>query len=515
MPPHAFEPGLPSRPELRWLALGLSTAVCMMLSDPGLAAPRVDNFLLLDHRGNAQELYYQTDVAAVMIMAHSSRCAAADSSAYQRLAADWADRSVRFFMLNADPADNRAVLTNAAGDSSIPILEDDAQIIARGLDFKQAGETVIVDTADWSLVYRGPLDQSTASLETLLADARPAGATDKPIELSVAGCPIAYRSPAAGAEVSYSTTIAPLLKENCAYCHVEGGIAPWAMTGYTMVRGFAPMIREVIRTRRMPPWHADPHIGQWQGDRSLTAEETRTLVHWIDAGAPRGEGPDPLEGLAPLNDAWPLGKPDLVVEIPGFEVPASGVVDYQFPYVKNTLEKGVWIRAATVLPGERSVVHHVLAGSIEGDIPPGDEDSVMDNYIMGYAPGADTYVMPEGTGVYIAPGGFFSFQLHYTPNGRAVVDESKMGLYLSEQPPRNYLRNTVIVSPLISIPPNAPDHAEAAYYEFNGDVVIHTLFPHAHYRGRSSTFEVRYPDGRLETLLSVPNYDFNWQRGYN
>jgi hypothetical protein len=265
----------------------------------------------------------------------------------------------------------------------------------------------------------------------------------------------------------------------------------------------------------MPPWHADPHIGQWQDDRSLSTGEARRLVHWIEAGAPRGDGPDPLLDIEPIASKWPLGEPDLIVEIPGFEVPASGVVDYQFPFVANELDHGVWITAATVLPGDRRVVHHVLAGSVEGDQPPSNEDSVMDNYIIGYAPGAESYVMPEGTGVYLAPGGHFTFQMHYTPIGKMVVDNSKMGLYLSDEPPENFLRHMVVVSPDLNIPPNTPDHEEAAYYDFHDDVVIYTLFPHSHYRGRSSSFEVRYPDGRLETVLSVPDYDFNWQRGYN
>jgi len=204
-----------------------------------------------------------------------------------------------------------------------------------------------------------------------------------------------------------------------------------------------------------------------------------------------------------------------VVDIPGFEVPASGVVDYQFPYVENKLDHGVWITAATVLPGDRRVVHHVLAGSVEGDQPPNREDSVMDNYIIGYAPGAESYQMPEGTGVYIAPGGYFTFQLHYTPVGKLIVDNSRLGLYLSDEPPNNFLRSTVVLSPNLNIPPNTSDHEEAAYYKFDKDVVIHTLFPHSHYRGKASSFEVRYPDGKLETILSVPNYDFNWQRGYN
>lgn len=520
----------------------LSTTLFITLLFTGLffgtpaLAERIDNFVLLDHTGKAHELYYESDASAVVIMAQGNGCEIVRNSIaeFQALSEQYAERNVRFLMLNSNLQDNRANITREAEEWGInlPILDDETQIIGESLDLARSGEVLVLNPKTWDLVYRGPLNDRLTSetpqgeatdhyvvdaLENLL-DSDPLNHSDNVTRAQVepVGCPIDFpRRNAQHANISYSKTIAPMLQKNCAHCHAEGGIGPWAMTSYNMIRGFAPMIREVVRTKRMPPWHADPHIGAWQADRRLSIEDTQTLVHWIEAGAPRGEGSDPLESLTPLSNAWPLGEPDLIVEIPGYEVPASGTVDYQFPYVENELNRGVWITAVTVLPGDRSVVHHVLAGSVEGTEPPSDEDSVMDNYIIGYAPGAESYVMPEGTGVYIAPGGFFTFQLHYTPTGKATVDHSKMGLYLSDTPPANFLRHQVVVSPAISIPPNTAEHEEAAYYQFQDAAIIHTLFPHSHYRGRASTFEILYPDGRLETVLSVPNYDFNWQRGYN
>ncbi len=512
----------------RWLPVILaSVGLCLA---PAALAERVENFLLLDHRGDAHELYYYSDADAVVIMVQGNGCPAVRSAVgdYRAVIDAYADANVRFLMLNSNLEDTResiAAEAEALG-ITVPILEDNTQIIGESLGLERTAEVIVLDTATWEIAYRGPINnrlgdevQQAQASEHHLRDALDAVLTDTAVSvtrLQGAGTPIDFPQKARDhSTISYTDTIAPLLKENCAHCHVEGGIGPWAMTSYTMIRGFAPMIREVVRTRRMPPWQADPHVGEWQGDRSLSAEDTRTLVHWIEAGAPRGDGPDPLESVVPLASEWPLGEPDLIVDIPGYEVPASGVVDYQFPYVKNELEHGVWITAATVLPGDRSVVHHVLAGSVEGDEPPSDEDGVMDNYIIGYAPGIESYIMPEGTGVYVGPGGYYTFQLHYTPTGKATVDHSKMGLYLTDTPPENFLRHQVVVSPAIEIPPNTPDHEDSAYYEFDKDAIIHTLFPHSHYRGKSSVFEVQYPDGTLETVLSVPHYDFNWQRGYD
>lgn len=488
------------------------------------SSERVDDFLLLDHTGKAQHLYYHDDASAIVIMAQDNACPAMADTVrqFEALAARYPTEDVVFWLLDPGAGSTRGQLRQSANAENLklPVLEDESGIIGESLGLRNAGEVLVIDPVGWRLAYQGPLgtvapDTADKDVQRIIASLL-AGGTMESTRIRMDGCAIEYPGdPSAAEQISYSETIAPLLKENCAYCHVEGGIGPWAMTSYNMVRGFAPMIREVVRTRRMPPWQADPHVGTWQGDRSLSPEQARTLVHWIEAGAPRGEGADPLQAVTPLTSEWPLGKPDLVINVPGFEVPASGVVDYQFPYVKNELDHGVWIRAATVLPGDRSVVHHVLAGSVEANEPPSSEDSVMDNYIIGYAPGVESYVMPQGTGVYVAPGGFFTFQMHYTPTGKATLDETRMGLYLSEAPPANFLRHQVVVSPAIEIPPNAANHEEAAYFVFHDDAVIHTLFPHAHYRGKAASFELLYPDGHLETLLSVPHYDFNWQRGYD
>jgi hypothetical protein len=176
----------------------------------------------------------------------------------------------------------------------------------------------------------------------------------------------------------------------------------------------------------------------------------------------------------------------------------------------------VWIKTAVVVPGDRAVVHHVLFGSSQrNELSEQNEGSIFENYIGGFAPGSPPTQMPEGTGIYVPAGGSYVFQLHYTPVGKVSLDETRIGFYFFDEPPANFLRNDVVLSPAIRIPPNTKAHAEHAYYEFDKDAVLYQVFPHSHYRGRSSTFEVAYPDGRTELVLSVPNYDFNWQRGYD
>jgi hypothetical protein len=486
----------------------------------------VDDFLLLDQNGNAQELFYDQQAKAIVVMIHGNGCQIVRSILpdYKALRDEYKAKGVRFLMLNANLQDTRVTIASEAAEWGIdmPILIDDAQIIAPSLGVTRTAEVLVINTASRQISYRGALNdrvhyerQKKEASEHYVKNALDAVLAGKSVALSEVksvGCIVNLPQPEQ--VITYSETIAPMLLDKCVACHQEGGIAPWAMSEYRMIQGFAPMIREVVRTKRMPPWHADPEIGQWQHDAGLSVEETKTLISWIEAGAKRGAGEDPLKAFKPNETQWPLGEPDLIVEVPAFEVPASGIVDYQFPVVQNTLDKDAWVVAATVLPGDTQAVHHVLLGS--ADQPPGADDleNVFQNYIMGYAPGNESAHMPKGTGVFVPKGGVYLLQVHYTPYGKKSTDVTKVGLYFADKPPQNFLRNHVIANSRLSIPPYAARHEEKAYFEFWNDAVIYGLVPHAHYRGRSSSFDLVYPDGRSEVILSVPNYDFNWQRTY-
>ena len=144
--------------------------------------------------------------------------------------------------------------------------------------------------------------------------------------------------------ISYAMTIAPIVQEKCVSCHQPGGIGPMPLTNYEEIKPFAPMIREVIRVQRMPPWRADPSVGHFLGDRSLSSVQIKELVHWVEQGAPRAEGVDPRSKQTFLAEEWPLGKPDLVLDIPAYNIPANGIVDYQRPFVVNPLNEGKWLR---------------------------------------------------------------------------------------------------------------------------------------------------------------------------
>ena len=384
---------------------------------------------------------------------------------------------------------------------------------------------MVFDPSSWNLAYRGPINdrvdferQKESADETYLVDALESVLSGQAVSESTRmtkGCLINRETASVDTStISYAEHVAPILVKNCAGCHVEGGIGPWAMTGHNMVKGFAPMIKEVVMTRRMPPWHADPHIGHWKDSRGLTSDEKQTIVRWIDAGAPRGTGDDPLTAIEPLGDDWEFGEPDLVLELEPFTVPATGVVEYQYRTVPNTSGQDAWVRAIDIKPGSRAVVHHVLIGASR--IRPGASNRArgLGTGLGGYVPGSRPRELPEGTGMYIDKDTEFVLQLHYTPIGKEVVDRTKVGIYFYDEPPSNFLRDGVALNFVIAIPPEQKAHEEKAYIDFDKEAVLYSLLPHSHYRGRSSSFVLVHPDGTKETLLSVPDYDFNWQTRY-
>ena len=498
----------------------------------GVVGMRVDDFQLLDHMGVAHRLFYYSDAPAIVVMTQGNGCPIVRNAvpAYRQVRDNYQEQGVKFFLLNSNLQDNKTTIAKEVADFGfdIPVLVDENQLVGESLNVTRTAEVFVIDPKSRKIVYHGPVDdrltyqnQKAKAEFSYLSDALDAIIAEETVKISqvdAPGCIVNFPerdNKERHTNISYHDTIAPILEERCVECHQVGGIGPWAMTSYDMIKGFSPMIREVIRTDRMPPWHSDPNIGSFLHDRSLTSNEIKTLVHWIEAGSPRGEGYDPLADPRESLPDWPLGVPDLILTVPSFDVPATGVVDYQRPYVVNPLEEGKWLRASTVKVGSRESVHHVLTGYLKRIPKSGQSNEVRwGASVGGYAVGAESMIAREGLGTYIPAGGAIGLQMHYTPFGREVTDTTQIGLYFYDKRPPRMLRNSVIMDFSIEIPPEKANHAETAYLEFPKDAELFYAFPHAHYRGQSSTLAIRYPDGREEMILSLPKYDFNWQRAY-
>jgi hypothetical protein len=496
-----------------------ATAPNALMHGAGVAATamtptKVDNFMLVDADMEAHELYRLADAKAVVIVTQANGDAVirGEAGALKSLRVAYAPKGVEFVMLNSSLKDTREAIQAEAAKAhfEIPILMDGNQIVGESLGVTRSAEVIVVNPKTWTVAYRGAMSGAAKALEALSAGQQVAMAGP-----ASTGAAIAF--PERGVtKISYAKDVTPILEAKCVACHEEGGIGPFAMTNYAMVKGFAPMIREVIRTDRMPPYHADPHVGKFSDDQRLSAEQTKTLVHWIEAGAPRGDGPDPLGAVKRVAQEWPLGKPDLIINVPAYKIPASGVVDYQRPVVPGTLTEGKWVRASTVKPGSRQGVHHLLTGWME-EMPKDGKSSETKwaaSLGAGYAVGAESSIEPTNAGVYLPPGGAYGFQMHYTPFGKDVEDKSQVALYFYDKPPELVMHGVVVINTNIEIPANEARHKETAYVQFPHDALLYSAFPHAHYRAYSSDLWIQYPDGKQKMLLSLPRYDFNWQRSY-
>jgi peroxiredoxin len=488
------------------------------LSASAHAAPqRAGDFALLDHTGGIHQLSRYRHKDAVVIVAQSNSCAAsaASEAQLQTLRSEWEGRNVAFLMINSSDELGAIRKTAEAQNIDLPVLLDASQMVARTLNLTKAGEVAVLSPDRLSVVYRGPAGtEMSQSLEKALS-----GPVQETVVRQASGCDLAIASNTLTVP-DYASEIAPIIVENCADCHREGGIGPFAMNSHLMLQGWSPMIRETLLTRRMPPMQVDPNIGHFSNASYLAPEDVRKLVSWIDAGAPRGQSTtDPLSAVEHVDmRAWQLGEPDYVVKMPAHEIPATGVLEYINVVADLPFNEDKYVRAVQFIPGDASVLHHLLtyvtAPDEDFDGGEADQRSIARRFLEGYAPGKVAAMpFPEDTGVFIPKGHKLSMQFHYTTNGKATVDETLLGLYMYDEKPahENLTRS---VSGRFLIPPHAIDHKAHAEYVFPEAVYVNGLRAHMHFRGRNMKFSVEYPDGTMEDLLSEVNYSYAWQPTY-
>lgn len=497
-----------------------------------ISAGTVPDFGLLDHRGKFHQLH-RADAKVVVVFIGGNGCPIVRQCISKLRAArsKFASQGVMFWMLNANSQDDDASIKEEAEKfnvGSIPILKDDLQLVARALGVVRTAEAIAIDTKEWKILYRGPIDDQLTEgaqkpqakekyLETALTQFL-AGQSVTRARATVKGCLIQFddATDPEGAPVSYAKEIAPLLADKCVTCHSAGNIGPFALSSHKKAKGWSAMIREVVLARRMPPWHADPHHGVFADNRSLTPEQTTTLMRWIDQGSPRGKGEDPLiEAAAKAANAspWPLGQPDLIVPLPRPQtIPANGVLQYRYVDAAVEMPRDGWLRAAVCRPDNRKVVHHII---VRVKYPAGaDGKREEEVFFTSWAPGNNSHGYPPGTGKFLPKGARFNFEMHYNTIGSEETDQSEIGLYFAKEAPALVLETRTAEDTTFSIPPGEPDARVHALYCFKKDTLIYDLIPHMHLRGSWFKYEALHGDGRRETLLHVPNYDFNWQTEY-
>jgi hypothetical protein len=301
------------------------------------------------------------------------------------------------------------------------------------------------------------------------------------------------------------------------------------MLTYKDTRPWASSMKRAAVNRKMPPWHADPAVGHFGNDRRLSQEEIDVIARWADAGAPEG---DPKKAPAPLTfvEGWNIGKPDKILEMPqAFSVPATGTIDYQWIVMPLGLDKDTWIEGVEVRPGDRSVVHHVIAfyrrpGSnwlvdAKPGIPTpkgsGDSEAGMsDGAIGGYVPGLPAARLAPGRAILLPAGADIVLQVHYNATGKATTDRTKVGIVYAKKDVVERSFQIGLANPSFVIPPGDPNYRVDADVTIDSDLRVLAFTPHMHLRGKSFEFRAVLPDGSREVLLRVPKYDFNWQLTY-
>ena len=290
------------------------------------AGERVGDFALIDHLGAFHSMTWYDDHEAIVILPQAN--GATDQTALEdliSLQAKYEEQGVVFFLMNPGLQDDREAVQQEAKAAGIalPILMDDAQLVTEMLGITKMDEAVVYDPASFEVLYRGPVqDQMEQVLQQVLD-----GDRVELVSVAASGCAIEFATAAAHVNLSYENDIAPIIAENCANCHREGGIAPFAMDSNLAVQGWSPMIREVVMTKRMPPGQVDNKVGyKMKNEMNLSDLEMQKLVRWVNAGSIVDSENDPLTQLVWPDNKWSLGEPDLIVKIPSQTIPALSLI---------------------------------------------------------------------------------------------------------------------------------------------------------------------------------------------
>lgn len=450
-----------------------------------------------------------------------------------RLEKAYADKDVAFLFVSPIASDKDEDLKKAMASHGYKglLAPDRDGKFQQALQAHTTTEVFVLDPAR-TVLYRGAIDDQyglgyakDAPQRNYLSDALDAFLANRPVPIlatSAPGCPLEAK-PAKAADVTYYNQVSRLMLSNCVDCHRQGGVAPFALDSYEEVVAHAPQIRRVLNKGTMPPWFAvptehDQNKNPWGNDRSLTARHKDLILNWVQGDKEKGDPKDaPLARTYP--DGWLIGKPDAIVQIAKpFKVKADGTMPYQNAFVETNFEEDKWVQAIEVQPTARQVVHHVLVFAFPPSKNAADRVREITDERSGffgvYVPGNSTLIYPDGFAKKLPKGARIQFQIHYTPNGTATEDQTKLGMVFAKKPPQYEVRNTGIADTHLNIPPGADNHPESTTLKVPVDVHVLGFLPHMHLRGKAFRYEATTPDGKTATWLDIPRYDFNWQLVY-
>ncbi len=489
----------------------------------------VRDFTLADFRGKQVSLADFADQKLVVLAFMGTECPLAKLYAprLEELSQAYADKGVAFLAIDSNSHDSLTEIGAFVRQNklSFPFLKDVGNQVADDVGAERTPEVFLLDR-DRVVQYRGRIDDQYGigyirdePKERNLADAIDALLADQEVPLvktEAVGCIIGrVREPNAESNVTYSNQIARILQRNCVECHRAGQIGPFALTEYDEVAGWSGMIAEVVAEQRMPPWHATEESMTFGNERRLTQEEKQLIYDWVAAGAPQGDPAD-LPTAVDYPEGWSLPQdPDEIVymrEQP-YTVPAEGTVQYQYFVVDPGWDEDKWFKAAEIRPTNTAVVHHVLIFARQ----PGQRDRTnggLQGFLASYVPGLRPQPYPAGMAKRIPAGSQLVFQVHYTPIGTEQLDRSMVGfVWADPEEIDREVKTTSAFQRRLRIPAHDSNYeAEATTDTLPEDALLLGFMPHMHLRGKSAFYELQSDEA--QTLLDIPNYDFNWQTAY-
>ena len=440
----------------------------------------------------------------------------------------WKSKGVQFIFVGAIASDPPESLAALAKEHSLDgtVTADTEEKLLKSLQAESTTEVFLIDRA-LTLHYRGAVDdqygigyQKDQPTQHYLADALTAVASSQRPRLvatSAPGCALDMEKPAPppATALTWHRDIARIIQRNCQECHRPGGTGPFEMLKLEDVAGHAAMIKKVVTKGIMPPWFAAPqtgaHVITWANDRSLSETDRTALLTWL--GGDRAAG-DPAEAPLPLNwpQEWAMGTPDAVVEIPTpVAVAPTGRMKYQYREMTTSFPEDRWVTGIELRPTALAQVHHVL---VFASAPGQRRVTDGDDFFAAYVPGSSATLYPVGYAKKLPAGARLTFQLHYTPNGTATEDRTRLGLKFSSGAPRYEVHVAAAKQHRFRIPPGDPNHEVKGTLPIPFDSQIISFMPHMHMRGKAFRYDMVDPLGERRELLSVPAYDFNWQIQY-
>ncbi len=318
---------------------------------------------------------------------------------------------------------------------------------------------------------------------------------------------------------TFSLDVAPILFEKCVACHRPNQAAPMSLLSYRDARPWARGIARAVENGDMPPWSAESEHVVFRDDLSLSADQIATIVDWAAGGAPEGDPAD-LPSAPTFPEEWTLGEPDYVLTLDRVDVPADGPDLFPKQRIRLDLDEERWVQAIEFLPGDRRATHHFQATYTtprrESGGPIGSGERVHEGAggsgVFGiWTAGMPPYVFPKGVGRVLGPGTTITLDSHYHPFGEATSDTTRIGIHFGEGELEREVATVSVANTGIRIPPGAGHHAETGFFQPDDDMQILAFSPHMHVRGKAMTYRIVHADGTSETLLDVPNYDYNWQ----